>query len=83
MTLCIASSRPHIRIHANLQGRTALAGVLVWFGAYKPVMVHPFAVDVLQKLDGTKRIEELGDDLDAGPDVLNSIARQLREIGAI
>ncbi len=69
--------------HVDAQGNTTLVGALCWRGPYAPILVHPFAVEVLQRLDGARPVEALADDLDATPRVLHNIARQLVEVGAL
>lgn len=64
-------------------GRTSLAGALCWNEAYAPVLVHPFAVEVLRRLDGHHRVPDVARELESGPDVIESVLRQLTEIGAL
>lgn len=76
---CDALILPHI----DEQGRTGLAGALCWDGPFSPVLVHPFAIEVLQRLDGSRQLEDLTEELQATPEVLKSIGEQLADIGAV
>ncbi len=69
--------------HVDDDGRTAVAGALCWDAPYAPAMVHPFAIEVLEKLDGTRTLAEVAKALDAGEPIIESIARQLADIGAL
>ena len=65
------------------QGRSALAGVLVWREAYRPMWVHPFAIELLQQLNGRRGKAELLKQFDLDEGTLDGLLDQLRELGAI
>ena len=80
LSLCDALLLPHL----DDDGRAGTAGALAWNdGAYAPVLVHPFAVDVLELLDGTLTAVEVATKLSVSEDLMATILEQLAEVGAI
>jgi len=84
-----ASEQPVARCDALMvprtdnQGRSALAGVLVWREAYRPMWVHPFAIELLQQLNGRQGKAELLKQFELDEGTLDGLLDQLRELGAI
>lgn len=83
-----AGERPHRVCDALVlpslddEGHPEDQGVLAWDGPFKPVRVHPAAVEVLSLLDGRRTAADVARATDAPVDVIDEIVRQLVEIGA-
>lgn len=69
--------------HVDDDGRTSLVGALCWDGPYAPVLVHPFAIDVMRALRTTQNLSRISRDLQLADEALRSIVGQLRELGAV
>lgn len=65
------------------QGRSALAGVLVWREPYRPMWVHPFAIELLQQLNGQRDKAQLLKQFELDEPTLDGLLDQLQELGAI
>jgi hypothetical protein len=57
-------------------------GVLVWDGPYRPVYVHPAAIEVLHSLDGKRSLAEIAASVGASEALVMEVAHQLVELGA-
>ena len=70
--------------YQDKQGRAKTAGALTWNDEpHAPVLVHPFAVEVLQLLDGTRTLAEVAAELTVSEELMGKVFAQLAEVGAI
>ncbi|MEZ4315862.1 MAG: hypothetical protein R3F61_00085 [Myxococcota bacterium] len=58
-------------------------GVLCWDDAYRPIKVNPVAISVLEALDDNPTPEEVAEVLKSEKPVVESVLRQLVEVGAV